>query len=249
MDQLYDLGLGGTEVEQNVIIFFKPECHHCISLLASTVSLCLNQSIDATLIKAVSISDSISTANFLTNYRFPFSVQNSNKRIIQQLGIKNVPTVLLIDNNGILRYKWVGRRSKEFIQEVMSEYLIAGRIPIHILENDSHFLYSGEHTYLKFINSDTTLRRSLEKLLSETSSVIEILKTKRVDGEKWIDHYFVYGNTCECEESDSNYSLISLFIDHQIDSLIEWYYIENAEFNYVNNFLKSQQELFYAYSN
>lgn len=221
-----------------------------MALLVDVASLRSDLSFDNTLISAFSVGDNTRTAQFLQSYKFPFSVQHAGGHISQQFEIKNVPTVFLMDNRGVLRYRWIGRRSKVFIQEVVSEYISTGRIPIQALTSKTPFLYQRIINFSKYFQNDTSFTGSLHRLFMDFSPLTEIIETKKVDGEYVVDHYIAYGNTCKCDDGDSSsYTLVSLLIDRKSDSLVDQHLIENVTMSYINNYLKIKKELFHAYSN
>jgi peroxiredoxin len=97
--------------KKNVLIFFSVECFHCINEL-SNFELLYNQYKQTINILAISISKPNKTKAFLTSKTYPFPVFQAEESTSQDsMKIFNVPTILYIDEQKILRHYYTGERN------------------------------------------------------------------------------------------------------------------------------------------
>lgn len=228
------------EERRAIIIFFKPECRHCLDLLANLATLIPELNSGNTQILSLSIADSARTAEFLQKYRLPFPVYHDERNLQERLEIRRIPTVFLVDDVGIIRHKWVGKRSKEYINEVLIEFAITSRIPIHALSEQNPFPYSRSFDGLRHVQSDTALASLLQRLYTESSDLTEVLGSRTQEGYRTVDEYVVYGKMCDCEEQSSGkYTLVALSVDPGRDSLLQQHLAEDVTMAYIDNYLES----------
>lgn len=248
-DQLISIGATLEKGKRQIIIFFEPECPHCVGLLADMSKMHTDFRLDTHAMTALSIGDSTSTAQFVAHYSLPFPVIYDNLQLHQQLGIRTVPAVLLTDDSGMIQHNWLGRRSKKFIENVMSEFLTSSRIPIHALNDNVTFAFQRDFNLLGHFQNDSSLSVSIQRLVDKSSSLTEILTTKTVDGENVVHQYIVYGNICDHEGNvGTAYLLVSVLYDGQTDSIIDRHVFHDISLSSVHDYLEAHQQSFHAHS-
>ncbi|MEE9166385.1 MAG: TlpA disulfide reductase family protein [Candidatus Neomarinimicrobiota bacterium] len=239
------MGSAVAKGNQSIIIFFDPACQHCLAVLANISDLLFDLPSTGTSVLALSIADSLETARFLRAYQLPISILTDTERLHEQLGVKSVPAVFLVDGDGIIRHKWVGRRSRQFIRDVVSDFSRTSRIPIRALADRGSVTFERKLDLSKYLSDEGTSMSELQAVLEESSLLFEELWTRTVGGERIADRYIAYGTVCECgEQAGTSYVLISLLVDHETGSLVDRHVAEEVSMSYINRYLESQHERF-----
>jgi peroxiredoxin len=108
-----------------VIYFWNDQCG-CVEQLAQLSGFVTSRQDTKLSFITVNVGQGISlVSDFVARYKLPYTVllDSDRKVATQHVGIKVLPTILVIDKNGILREKLMGIVATKKLEEVISRYL------------------------------------------------------------------------------------------------------------------------------
>lgn len=211
-----------------LIVFIKPECNHCFNLLADLAMLSKeNPSMRINLL-AYSIATAKATKEYLSFYTFPLLLKHDKTGIAQELNIRTVPQGFLLDEKGIIRYRWKGQRSKQRMKELLTSFTKIGKIPIDqfSLEEKPVKFFSFDIT--RYTARDSALKQYVYELKQNIDIANEWYVTRRKNRTESVNKYLAHWKECDCEKDSTGYTYLSLVIDPLSGSLMEKQYAEGA---------------------
>lgn len=234
-----------------IAVIFKTACPHCKYILADLSGIYSNNTIKEFEIYAISTSSKENTDEFLSNYEIPFPIIYANEELREQLKVRSVPAMFFIDENNMVKHKMVGRKSKQFLEEVLSEYFESGKILMSSLSSISYSTKNSQFNDIwKIIQQDTSLIDISNKILDNKGSTIELLLIKRKNDQDIIYNFTSYYPNCECNEEDAeDFTYFSVIVDGLTKTIIDQYYSESIYKDEIAELIKHSYATYTNYAN
>jgi peroxiredoxin len=108
--------------KKHILIFFTVECAHCLNELSHYQLLYPSFKSEVPII-AISLSNSMKTTSFLSSNNTSFPTFLGQRKLLDDsLQITDVPTLLFIDDQQIIRHAYSGERLLEEDRKLLSEF-------------------------------------------------------------------------------------------------------------------------------
>ncbi len=113
----------GLQRQNGLLIFFSTTCEYCIEELQfwNNMGMELSQSLD---IRCISVNTAEETAEFLSEQSIELPAYTADHKEVRELfRINRVPTLFVVDKEGIIKATFAGSVNKERIMEKVKEIL------------------------------------------------------------------------------------------------------------------------------
>lgn len=202
-------------------------------------------------IYAISNSSKENTDEFLSNYEIPLPIVIADQELREQLKVRTVPTIFFIDEENMVRHKIVGRKSKQFLEEVLSEYFESGKILMSSLSGTSLSVKNSQFNDIwEAIQKDTSLINISNRILENIETASELLAVKRKNNIDIIYRYTAYYPNLECDEDGADdFTYFSVIIDGLTKTIIEQYYSDAVFKDDIFNLNIDNEIVFSSYAN
>ena len=116
--------------KKTLFVFFKVDCPHCHHQLDNLERLSHTARASGLQIIGLSRTDQTATIAMLTEHRYSFPIfLDQSNAMIGRLGRVMVPTLALVDQQGIIRYIRSGYREFEFDEKLFKEFAVIRQEP------------------------------------------------------------------------------------------------------------------------
>lgn len=234
-----------------IAVVFKTECAHCKYVLADLSSIFTNNAIKDFELVAISKSSRNNTFDFLSNYEIPFPIVIADEKLREQLKVRSIPTVFFIDENNIVKHKFVGRKSKSYLEKLLNEYFKSGKILMSSLSSIARTSKNSQYVDIwNIIQKDTSLIDISEQFSENMETATELLSIKRKYNRDIVYNYTVYYPNCECDETEAeDFTYFSVIMDASTKTLIDQYYSDAVYKNEIINLNTNNDVVFSNYAN